>query len=179
MVYFIKQQNTDLYKIGHSADPVKRLTQLQTGSPEKLLIVKTYPGGEELETHFHEKFLHLHVRGGWFKDESDEIRLFLRSGQYKPTNLFNNKESMAYPCCGNQCHRLITSPSGDEYNHVMGIDTVPLGYGRGSIVKIQFYEEAGNDWDLCFGFHKGQTFSWIEVLETGERLETMGSLPRT
>lgn len=41
MLYIIQADN-DLYKIGISKDPSKRLKQLQTGNGQKLRLYKTY-----------------------------------------------------------------------------------------------------------------------------------------
>lgn len=54
MLYIIEADN-NLYKIGISANPLRRLKQLQTGNGQKLKILKTYAVENEKIT---EKRLH-------------------------------------------------------------------------------------------------------------------------
>lgn len=75
-VYFIKADNTGLVKIGKSVNPKNRLKELQTGSANKLNIIKTIDGGVYLEQAIHAYFAHLRKHGEWFKPDT-EMRKFL------------------------------------------------------------------------------------------------------
>jgi hypothetical protein len=73
--------NGQHYKIGISKEPQKRLKQLQTASPAKLSIVKTYkvPSkvARKLEQQLHHMFWQSRVRcnGEWFEMSPDHIQL--------------------------------------------------------------------------------------------------------
>lgn len=62
------------------------------------------------------------------------------------------------PCCGHE-YQHFGQPdlidSGDDYNAGWG--------GRGDLIVIPFCGECGSEWDLCFGFHKGVTATFIRV----------------
>jgi len=42
------------------------------------------------------------------------------------------------------------------------VDDYSAWEGRGGVVKIPMYCEAGDTWDLRFGFHKGYTVMMVE-----------------
>lgn len=63
-VYFIR--SGDLIKIGYTSDLQNRKSSLQTNNPTKIEILKTIPGGYEVEQQLHHKFAHLNKQGEWF-----------------------------------------------------------------------------------------------------------------
>lgn len=65
-VYFIRAETTGRVKIGWSNNPEKRLRGLQTGSAERLSLLRLTPGGVAEEAAFHKLFDHLWVDGEWF-----------------------------------------------------------------------------------------------------------------
>ena len=74
MIYLIKAEDTNLYKIGYTAGKVEdRLSGMQTGCPHKLSIVKTVKGDTRQEKWLHEKFINNKKRGEWFGFCDDEI----------------------------------------------------------------------------------------------------------
>lgn len=72
-IYFIEIPGRDLIKIGYSENPSKRLGALQTSHPEKLVLLAAIPGSLKDERRQHERFVHLHVRGEWFR-ATDDLR---------------------------------------------------------------------------------------------------------
>lgn len=84
-LYIIGPASSDRYKIGFSADPDRRLRQLQTGHGEKLHVhhrrVVDESKVDVLEKLIHNANRHRKVRGEWFKmsiEESiDEIEFAL------------------------------------------------------------------------------------------------------
>lgn len=66
-VYFVEAKNLGLVKIGFSKDPSKRLKDLQTGSPDELEGLFTFPGTKQKEKELHRKLHRFRVRGEWFK----------------------------------------------------------------------------------------------------------------
>lgn len=77
MIYFIRNIVSGNLKIGFSDTPSKRLKDLQTGSADKLVLIKTIPGDKELEVRLHEQFAHCRLDGEWFKP-ADEVLEFIR-----------------------------------------------------------------------------------------------------
>lgn len=48
------------------------------------------------------------------------------------------------------------------FEHIDGQDDYKAWYGRGDAYKLRFYDEAGGSFSLCFGFHKGNMYAWVE-----------------
>ena len=69
-VYIIRDETQHLIKIGVAKNPQKRLAQLQTGSPNKLEIVKTIPSNQpfKLEKEMHNENASKHYRGEWYHE---------------------------------------------------------------------------------------------------------------
>jgi hypothetical protein len=65
-VYVIHAMGTNRIKIGHSADPEKRLAQLQTGSPHELKLLGQWPGTIEVEQLVHKRLAEYRCGGEWF-----------------------------------------------------------------------------------------------------------------
>lgn len=53
-------------KIGKAQNVNGRLSSLQTGSPQKLKVIWSAPGGHALESHLHDTFEDRRIRGEWF-----------------------------------------------------------------------------------------------------------------
>jgi hypothetical protein len=70
-VYFIQGEITKNIKIGFSDDPKIRIKGHQTGSGEKLDLLKAVKGCKADETEIHNKFKHLKIRGEWFRPEKE------------------------------------------------------------------------------------------------------------
>ena len=59
----------------------------------------------------------------------------------------------------------------DAYT-VEGHDANKAWDGRGDCVRVPLWGECGHAWELCFGFHKGETFVFTEripVLEAEDQ----------
>ena len=56
-----------------------------------------------------------------------------------------------------------------EYNHigeprkVSGNDNYDAWQGRGDLLVVPFKAECGSEWEICFGFHKGQTNAFVRI----------------
>jgi hypothetical protein len=70
-IYFIQGEATKNIKIGFSDDPKIRLKGHQTGSGEKLILLKTVKGCKADETEIHNKLRHFRIHGEWFKPERE------------------------------------------------------------------------------------------------------------
>jgi hypothetical protein len=74
MIYLIKAENTDLYKIGYTEGRVKdRLKALQTGCPHILSIVEQCSGSIAHEKHLHKVFEDNRTHGEWFKFDKETL----------------------------------------------------------------------------------------------------------
>jgi hypothetical protein len=67
VVYFIQSEYGGPIKIGHSFDVKKRLGSLQTGHPDKLILLGSFYGSQYDEHELHEKFAPYRIRGEWFQ----------------------------------------------------------------------------------------------------------------
>jgi hypothetical protein len=66
MVYFIGSASGPI-KIGIAARPTDRLKGLQTGHHERLELLATCQGGQELERAYHKRFAARRLNGEWFE----------------------------------------------------------------------------------------------------------------
>ena len=69
-VYFIQGENGGAIKIGYSEDVNKRIETLQTGYPDKLILLGKIYGTYEIETKIHEELREYNLKGEWFKPEN-------------------------------------------------------------------------------------------------------------
>ena len=70
-VYFIRVGTTGPIKIGWSNDVFKRLSQLQTGNPFNLCLVKYVAGTYKDELALHKKFSRFRISREWFEAASE------------------------------------------------------------------------------------------------------------
>ena len=68
-IYLIENTDTGNVKIGFSANPEKRLKELQSISGCSLRIIGTKKGTQAREKELHRKFSQYRIRGEWFKPE--------------------------------------------------------------------------------------------------------------
>lgn len=77
VVYFVGCDEVNLVKIGLALDPVKRIAQLQTGSPVKLRIRSlVYHVDDDFEKLLHQTFDYSRRWGEWF-DVNEDILNFM------------------------------------------------------------------------------------------------------
>ena len=60
-------QAGDAVRVGYTRNVKKRLASLQTGSPERLLLVSVRAGDRALEREVHERWTEHRIRGDWFR----------------------------------------------------------------------------------------------------------------
>ena len=65
--YFIQGEKTQLIKIGKAVDTHRRCSDLQTGSPDKLMVLLAIRG--DFEKRLHRKFSAERSHGEWFYPE--------------------------------------------------------------------------------------------------------------
>lgn len=78
-IYFVQAQNLKLIKIGHAKGSVaSRLASLQTGSPDRLVLLGAMAGTRTDEQALHAEFKYAHSHGEWFRPVPDLIALAAR-----------------------------------------------------------------------------------------------------
>lgn len=98
-VYLVQQQNSKLYKIGVTSKPVlERISELQTGNPETLLLVNSFKTsyGFQLENLVHRKFASQNVQLEWFELTDEQANSFLDVCKVGEANLLLLKEENTY-----------------------------------------------------------------------------------
>jgi hypothetical protein len=71
-VYFMRLESPlGEIKIGVSSDVEARRASLQSNNPYPIIILATRPGGVREEYAVQRKFLHLRLRGEWFKPDEE------------------------------------------------------------------------------------------------------------
>ncbi len=72
-VYLIKSQNRPVVKIGKAKDPIERVKQIQTGSPDLLYLYAAIYSENSvlLESQFHTLLANDWIRGEWFNFTKD------------------------------------------------------------------------------------------------------------
>jgi len=85
-IYLIESYNSTggvelEYKIGYTRnkDINKRLSQLKTGNPNQLKIVKKFESehGQKVETSLHNIFSHKKIDGEWFRLNNEDVNNFI------------------------------------------------------------------------------------------------------
>ncbi|MBA3474289.1 MAG: hypothetical protein H0T57_13865 [Rubrobacter sp.] len=71
---------------------------------------------------------------------------------------------------GPHTRRLLCPVCGSSYQHtgtpfdIPGQDAYEAGWGgRGNLLVVPVWCEEGHEWEMCFGFHKGETFSFVRI----------------
>lgn len=72
-IYAIQSGDCGPVKIGYTLNPYQRLSQLQTGSPDKLRILPVRGGTPDDEQKIHAELKHLRIGGEWFRPTRETI----------------------------------------------------------------------------------------------------------
>lgn len=70
-VYFIEANQCEKIKIGFSLDPLTRLEELQSLSPDDLSLAGCFPGTKQTEQEIHRQFARFRSHGEWFQAHTD------------------------------------------------------------------------------------------------------------
>jgi hypothetical protein len=84
VIYFIKDTVTQEIKTGCSGDPEKRLSELQTGNPHKLILLGAIRGNAAGEAQLHVRFARYRMEGEWFKGDIIEDVLHILAEARRP-----------------------------------------------------------------------------------------------
>ena len=74
--YFIQGAKTGMIKIGRSKDPIGRLSDLQSGASEDLILLGYL--NTDVERHLHRVFADLRSHGEWFYPEPKLIEFIMQ-----------------------------------------------------------------------------------------------------
>lgn len=66
-IYFIANHADDVVKIGFASDCANRLSDIQTGNHNRLLLETSVPAYRAAEQLIHERFAEYRIRGEWFR----------------------------------------------------------------------------------------------------------------
>lgn len=147
-LYFIQGELTGLIKIGKTeSNPADRMRSFQTGSPDRLLLLKSicYPKVQNYEKEVHDRFAHLRIHGEWFRPD-DDLLLFIKNAidlgndppisqevserDFRVKSLFPklqklSDEVIAWETGTHKLHVMLTR---EEYNQIC--EQYPDGYER-------------------------------------------------
>jgi len=70
-VYFVADRTQGAVKIGYSASPQARLSNLQTSTPSKLELLVAIEGDLQTERQLHKRFANYRLTGEWFRLAGD------------------------------------------------------------------------------------------------------------
>ena len=75
LVYIVEGISTRMIKIGSASNVQDRLANLQCGSPDKLRVLWSGPGGVKAETIAHREMAASRAHGEWFRPTTAILRL--------------------------------------------------------------------------------------------------------
>lgn len=84
-VYLIQAESVGLVKIGHTSlrTPLKRVSDLQSGSPVELLFLAAFVGDRRDEKKTHLRFSKLRNHGEWFRWDNEIWEYFDERCEFK------------------------------------------------------------------------------------------------
>lgn len=77
-VYFLEARESSRIKIGFATNLERRISALQTGSPERLIVLGTIPGTRADERNLHKRFSKYRLSGEWFRNAQPLLRYILK-----------------------------------------------------------------------------------------------------
>ncbi len=86
MIYVLKAIGTQKWKVGYSlSDDMRRIRKLQTASPHKLEVYRTFDGDRCTEKRIHHQLSSFRLEGGreWFEVSQEQLDHVLAGGQLK------------------------------------------------------------------------------------------------
>jgi hypothetical protein len=146
MIYFIRNETNKAIKIGFSTkDPIVRLAQLQTGSPDRLTLLGVIPGRLEDEKFLHARFGTCRLGGEWFYPTVDLVAWieWLLSRRERP--VIKPSETTAAASVSRTALNGTRLIEGDQVLHPeYGMGRVAAIDGEGSATKARVVFKIGN-----------------------------------
>jgi len=82
VVYFIIRRGMPGVKIGTTTNLSKRLSELQSSTPDYLFVFGTLPGDKVVEKILHKKFATNRIRGEWY-EFTPEMKRFVKKHRFQ------------------------------------------------------------------------------------------------
>jgi hypothetical protein len=91
MIYFVQAGKGGKIKIGYTDEEslFNRISTLQTGSPEKLVLLLAIPGNTTVERQIHKRFADCRLHGEWF-EATTELMEYISSFSPKTIKAFED-----------------------------------------------------------------------------------------
>ena len=83
-IYFVRDIQADTIKVGYSADPWSRLSNLQVGNSNTLKIIGLVAAPREVEPVVHNQLYEGRLRGEWFWDRGVTTQWLMDMTQGEP-----------------------------------------------------------------------------------------------
>ncbi len=79
LIYLIRQENTESYKVGITGDMPQRVKSLQTGCANKIEVLSTFESeyARNIENFLHKAWKHKNTSGEWFTLDYDDQKTFI------------------------------------------------------------------------------------------------------
>ncbi|MFI1177853.1 GIY-YIG nuclease family protein [Streptomyces melanogenes] len=175
-VYLVGSPHMRIVKIGTSSAPQTRLRDLQTGSPVRLHLLWTTPGGPDLEAALHAHFSPYRVHGEWF-DFGEEHPVSIVSAATAGLGCAKqNGESAVYTLTATQ--RVVLGAASDGATTSQSISVVTrMGIAHvcrevDALVRLGFLSREGTT------IHFGCAANAIELKGTRKRvMEAITAMP--
>jgi len=74
IVYFVRSESGGPIKIGVAVDVKSRVSNIQVGRPDRVLLIATEEGGREKERELHRRFATARIDGEWFTATEELLR---------------------------------------------------------------------------------------------------------
>ncbi len=173
MIYFIKNITNGTIKIGFSDKPNKRLSELQTGSADKLVLIKAIDGDESVEAALHQQFALHRLQGEWFSPAEELIQFIKgkddRSLEGKFFHTFKNGEI--------EWQGYVVAQQGDGYflvqllEWVLGEPSTQKVVHIGAMADWEFYNSA-EEMNEAYERRTGRSGKSMRTLITEAREKT-------
>jgi len=87
MIYFLQPAGQTHIKIGYTKDLKRRINELQTSCPYKLVLLGMIEGDISIEQHIHKHLQHYRLGGEWFRGTNFVIEYIKHYPNYQPTHI--------------------------------------------------------------------------------------------
>ncbi len=113
LIYIIGEENdSGLYKIGETKNLKNRIKQLQTGNPNKLVVIDKFRciNHETFEKILHKKYKNNKKQGEWFEFTDDELSACitfakdLPNNKSKPVPIHDSQSKYSCGPCNYECN---------------------------------------------------------------------------
>jgi hypothetical protein len=123
MIYFVQDSDNLHIKIGYAADSEGRIASLQTGNPNKLILLLEIDGDRAAETEFHRRHAEHRVAGEWFRPSPGLILEILEKKRLKAWWVGHSNGAVAQQLVNNNREKFHDSLEYARLSRVAGDQT--------------------------------------------------------